>query len=116
MRRVAGVRYPILPKPNTYTERRHVNAAGISEKDVRLTLGGLPFFGAGVSRGHSTEPNPRIRTDQVVGRDVGEGTREGLNLMICRNEFINRGTVSSRRSVTGGGGGSPWRHGSENRR
>jgi hypothetical protein len=42
MRRSYWVRRQISSKPNTCTESAGVNAAGISVKVARLTLGGLP--------------------------------------------------------------------------
>jgi hypothetical protein len=38
------VRRQSSSKPNTYTARQYVDAAGISVKDVCLTLGGLRGF------------------------------------------------------------------------
>ena len=67
-------------KPGTYTERQPVNAAGISVKDVRFTLGGLRFFFEEsaeviVGRDYCRRTEPKVRMNEFMDRVKGRNSR-----------------------------------------
>jgi len=79
------VRRPSSSKPNTYTEGQHVNVAGISVKDVCLTLGGLRefFFSEEsaeviVGRNYCRRIEPKVKMNEFIDRVIRTNSRSDV--------------------------------------